>query len=83
MILIDAHALIFQVFHAIRDPMTNKWEIQTIAGHGQPFKGSYGFYAQNRVSGGVAILSSYAVDQHHEIPLFYVETFAVNLGTIM
>jgi hypothetical protein len=49
-----------------------------------PFKGSYGFYAQTRVTGGVAILSSYAIDQQEpDLPLFYVETFAIGLGTIM
>ncbi|MSP63835.1 MAG: hypothetical protein EXR72_26515 [Myxococcales bacterium] len=71
-----------QLRFAVKEPKKKSWMLETIAGHGSPFKGSYGFYAQNRISGGVAILSSYAIDQHHEIPLFYVETFAMSLGII-
>ena len=72
-----------QLRFATRDPTTMKWTLKTIAGHATPFTGSYGFYAQNRVSGGVAILSSYGIDQHHDVPVFFVETFALSLGTIM
>jgi hypothetical protein len=70
---------------AIKDPKTGMWARQVIAGHASaPFKGSYGFYAQNRVTGGIAVLSSYAIDQHEpNLPLFWVEIFSVNLGTIM
>ena len=67
----------------VRDMATKKWTLTTVAGHGTPFKGSYGFYAQARVSGGVAVLSSYALNQHMDNPDFYVETFAINLGGIM
>ncbi len=75
-------ATVEQLRFATRDPMSKKWESKVIAGHASPFKGSYGFYAQNRIAGGAAVLSSYAINQHMDVPLFYVETFGVDLGTI-
>ncbi len=72
-----------QLRFATRDPNNKKWTTQAIAGHATPFQGSYGFYAQNRLSGGQAVLSSYVIDQHHDIPQFFVETFGVTLPIIM
>jgi hypothetical protein len=68
---------------ATRDPMTGMWTLKVIAGHDTPFKGSYGFYAQNRISGGTAVLSSYAINQHLNNPVVYVEVFGVPVGIIM
>jgi hypothetical protein len=72
-----------QLRFATKDPMTMKWELSTVAGHGTPFSGSYGFYAQVRIAGSAAVLSSYAINQHLETPSFYVETFGVDLNTVM
>jgi len=44
--------------------------------------GSYGFYANLKVNNGQGVLSTYAINQQMNIPLFYVEVFAVNLGVI-
>jgi hypothetical protein len=59
-----------------------KWTKKYVAGHATPFTGSYGFYADLEVSGGQAVLSSYAINQQMNVPLFYVEVFSVNLGLI-
>ena len=76
-------ATTLQLRLARRDPHTRVWTTSAIAGHGSPFAGSYGFYAQNRVAGNQAILSSYAIDQHQDPPRFYVEVFGVALGTVV
>jgi hypothetical protein len=60
-----------------------KWMLATVAGHATPFNGSYGFYANLRVSNGKGVISSYAINQQLDNPLFYVEVFAVDLGLIM
>ena len=67
---------------ATYEPMKKAWKLEVIAGHSSPFKGAYGFYAQNRLAGGTAVLSSYAVNQQKELPEFYVEVFGVLLGII-
>jgi hypothetical protein len=59
-----------------------KWTKQYVAGHAMPFMGSYGFYANLKVSNGQGVLSTYAINQQLAIPSFYVEVFAVNLGII-
>jgi hypothetical protein len=59
-----------------------KWAKQYIAGHAMPFMGSYGFYANLKVNNGQGVLSTYAINQQLDIPSFYVEVFAVNLGVI-
>jgi hypothetical protein len=80
-------ATVEQLRLATRDPqsqpMMGKWSTAPIAGHATPFKGSYGFYAQNRVSGSQAVLSSYAINQSVDPPLFYVEIFSVLLTNIV
>jgi hypothetical protein len=61
------------------------WTKQYVAGHGMGamFKGSYGFYANLRMTaGGHGMLSSYAIDQQPEIPVYFVEVFPVDLGLI-
>ena len=63
--------------------MDNKWVLATVAGHAMPFKGSYGFYANLKISNQRAIISSYAINQHPDTPLFYVEVFDIDLGQIM
>jgi MYXO-CTERM domain-containing protein len=69
---------------ALQDPMTLKWTLGTIAGHAMaPFKGSYGFYACLRPRLGNAVVASYAINQQMETPLYFVEVFAVDLGSIM
>ena len=73
---------VLQLRLATRDGMKNTWKTEAIAGHGSPFNGSYGFYAQCRVVGGSVVMSSYAINQHKENPDFYVETFGVSLGLI-
>ncbi len=60
-----------------------RWTSAVVAGHGTPFGGSYGFYAQNRVAGAQAILSSYAVNQQLDDPAYYVEIFALPLRNII
>jgi hypothetical protein len=60
-----------------------RWMHNPIAGHAMPFKGSYGFYAQMRVANRKGVISSYAINQHVEPPLFYVEVFSIDLGLIM
>jgi hypothetical protein len=72
-----------QLRAAVRDPMTGTWAHKAIAGHDTPFRGSYGFYAQNRVNGGQAVLSSYGINQHLDNPDYFVEIFAVSLGEII
>ena len=59
-----------------------KWTKQYVAGHAMPFMGSYGFYANLKVNNGQGVLSTYAINQQLNIPSFYVEVFAVNLGII-
>jgi hypothetical protein len=59
-----------------------KWAKQYVAGHAAPYMGSYGFYANLKVSNGQGVLSSYAINQQLAIPNFYVEVFAINLGII-
>jgi hypothetical protein len=59
-----------------------KWAKQYVAGHAMPFMGSYGFYANLKVNNGQGVLSTYAINQQLNIPSFYVEVFAVNLGII-
>src|SRR5262249_5124938 len=76
-------ATVVQLRLARHDPMTGAWKHEAVAGHGSPFKGAYGFYAQNRVAGGQAILSSYAINQQLAQPTFYVEIFGINLGNII
>ena len=73
---------VLQLRLAVRDTKSKKWEPQIIAGHATPFRGAYGFYAQNRIAGGYAILSSYAIDQQTKpnSPYFFVETFLISLG---
>jgi hypothetical protein len=59
------------------------WTKKYVAGHGMPFKGAYGFYANLRMTGaGNGMLSSYAINQMPEAPSFYVEVFPVDLGLI-
>ncbi|HZS38604.1 MAG TPA: hypothetical protein VFF06_17345, partial [Polyangia bacterium] len=60
-----------------------KWTTQVVKGHNMPFAGSYGFYANLRIANRQGIISSYAINQHLDTPLFYVEVFAVDLGLIM
>ncbi len=72
-----------QLLYGVRDPMTKKWSQKAIAGHATPFAGAYGFYPQNRIFGGSAVLSSYVINQHPDQPAFWVETFALNLNTVM
>jgi len=60
-----------------------KWMTSVVAGHMMPFKGAYGFYANLRLSDKKGIISSYAIDQQLDNPLYYVEVFAVDLGLIM
>jgi MYXO-CTERM domain-containing protein len=59
-----------------------KWQKQYVAGHAMPFTGAYGFYADLEVQNGQGVLSSYAINQQMENPLFYVEVFNVNLNII-
>jgi len=69
---------------AVRDPMTNMWALGTIAGHEMaPFKGSFGFYACLRPRFGNAVVASYGINQQLDTPLYFVEVFAVDLGSIM
>jgi hypothetical protein len=59
------------------------WTKKFVAGHGMPFKGAYGFYANLKMTGaGNGMLSTYAINQRPEAPLFYVEVFPVDLGLI-
>jgi MYXO-CTERM domain-containing protein len=62
---------------------SGKWTSQVIAGHAMPFKGSYGFYASLRITPRSAVISSYAINQQLDTPLFYVEVFEIDLGIIM
>ncbi len=59
-----------------------KWTHDMVAGHADPFAGSYGFYASLRIAGGGGVVSTYAIDQHRSVPAFYVELFTVDLGLI-
>jgi hypothetical protein len=60
------------------------WTKQHVAGHDKmPFKGAYGFYANLRVTAsGSAMLSSYAINQLPESPLFYVEVLPYDLSLL-
>ncbi len=61
------------------------WALKTIAGHANPFAGSYGFYADLKVSGSNAIISSYGINQQQTDTTkdsFYVEVFDVPLDVI-
>jgi hypothetical protein len=62
--------------------MDATWQKQYIAGHAMPFKGSYGFYANLKMSGSDGVLSTYAINQQPENPLYYVEIFALDFGSI-
>jgi MYXO-CTERM domain-containing protein len=69
---------------AVKDPMTNMWQLGTIAGHAMaPFKGSFGFYACLRKRNANAVVASYGINQQLDTPLYFVEVFAVDLGSIM
>jgi hypothetical protein len=68
---------------AQRAPIDGKWTLNTIAGHASPFKGSYGFWANLRVQSKKGIISTYAINQQLDNPLYYVEVFAIDLGFIM
>ncbi len=75
-------ATVVELRQAVRDT-TGMWSKQYIAGHAQPFAGSYGFYADLQMnSGGKGWVSSYAINQQMDIPQFYVEVFAVDLSII-
>ena len=50
--------------------------------HG-PFKGSYGFYANLQVASATRVVVSYAINQQLDTPLYFVEVFAVDLGSVM
>jgi MYXO-CTERM domain-containing protein len=63
--------------------MDGKWTLANVAGHATPFAGSYGFYANLRMSGPKAVISSYGINQQTDSRNFYVEVFAVDLGLIM
>ncbi len=76
----DSTALELRVAQRGQD---GKWSTQTIAGHADPFTGSYGFYANLRISNRIGIISSYAINQMSNNLPFYVEIFSVNLGLIM
>jgi hypothetical protein len=60
-----------------------KWMTKDVAGHSNPFRGAYGFYANLRILNHQGIISSYAINQQLEDPSYYVEVFAVDLGLIM
>jgi MYXO-CTERM domain-containing protein len=60
-----------------------KWMTAVVAGHAMPFKGAYGFYANLRISNKKGVISSYAINQQLDNPLYYVELFSVDLGLIM
>ncbi|MEO6952824.1 MAG: hypothetical protein ABI321_13545 [Polyangia bacterium] len=57
-----------------------KWQTQTIAGHDNPFRGSYGFWAGLKLDGSGAYVGSYAIDQHVSPSDYFYETFFVDLG---
>jgi MYXO-CTERM domain-containing protein len=60
-----------------------KWTKQYVAGHAQPFKGAYGFYATLRATGsGQAMVSSYAINQQPQNPSFFVEVFGIDFNLI-
>jgi hypothetical protein len=60
-----------------------KWVTKDVAGHSNPFRGAYGFYANLRILNHQGIISSYAINQQLDNPSYYVEVFAVDLGLIM
>ncbi len=64
---------------ALRDA-TMKWTTQRIAGHDDPFKGSYGFWAAAQVAGKGTYVGSYAINQHAKPADYFVEIFFVDLG---
>jgi hypothetical protein len=66
-----------------RHPPDGKWSHELVAGHDDPFKGAYGFWANLRVAGGKGVISSYAINQMPDPPVFFVELFTVDLGIIM
>jgi hypothetical protein len=58
------------------------WQKQYIAGHAMPFKGSYGFYANMKNLAGNGVLSTYAINQQLDQPVYFVEVFALDFGSI-
>ena len=59
---------------------SGKWQTQTIAGHDNPFRGSYGFWAGLKIDGSGAYVGSYAIDQQVSPSDYFYETFFVDLG---
>ena len=57
-----------------------QWVTQAIAGHENPFRGSYGFWAGLQLDGSGAYVGSYAIDQHVSPSDYFYETFFVDLG---
>lgn len=74
---------VMQLRVAVRDPMKGTWKLDSLAGHGTPFKGAYGFYSQTRVLGSSAVVSSYGINQHVDPPSFFVEVFGVTLQNVI
>jgi MYXO-CTERM domain-containing protein len=69
---------------AVKDPISGMWQLGTVAGHAMaPFKGSFGFYACLRKRNANAVVASYGINQQLDTPLYFVEVFSVDLGSIM
>jgi hypothetical protein len=64
---------------AIRDA-SGTWGTQSVAGHGVPFTGSYGFWANAQIGGRGVYLGSYGIDQQVTPPQYFFEIFFVDLG---
>jgi hypothetical protein len=75
-------ATVLELMLAVRTP-DGKWSKTSMAGHGNPFKGSFGFYATLRMTGGGAgEVSSYAVNQMTDPTQYFVQVFDVPSGSI-
>jgi MYXO-CTERM domain-containing protein len=74
---------VLQLRVAVLNAQNGMWSLATIAGHANPFMGSFGFYADLQPTiGGGAMVASYGINQQLDTPLFFVEVFGVDLGGV-
>ncbi len=66
---------------AVRDG-AGPWTTQKVAGHDNPYRGSYGFWASARLGGRGAYLGSYAINQMVQPLDYYFEVFFLDLGIV-
>ncbi len=62
--------------------MNGMWTTQKLAGHDNPFAGSYGFWATAKAGSSGVYSGSYAINQQLAVPTYYYQVFFTDLGVI-